>query len=44
MIVNRAKTPQAMNSEWKALPSLGPYYGKNRIGSSRGKAKELSTP
>jgi hypothetical protein len=28
MIVGRAKTPQT-NQEWKALPPLGPYYGKD---------------
>jgi hypothetical protein len=29
MIVNHTKTPQAKNSKWKALPPLGPYYGKD---------------
>jgi hypothetical protein len=28
MIVGRAKTPQT-NQEWKSLPPLGPYYGKD---------------
>jgi hypothetical protein len=37
MIVNRARTPQAMNSKWKALPLLGPYYGKDWFIKREGK-------